>query len=239
MDLALAGALSGAGNAGTAALQQVGQFAGQDFLMQEREKLETARLQLQEQYAKGRQEAGFTHEKGLLTQREAGDTARQQRAQDFEAGQAQSKAGVELTKGAQERTSLEGIHAADRTSKEGMASAELGVKERLGMKELEMKKTYYDALLGVRRGAAGGRAGAESAVDKKQKEYLESVVKPLIENLYKQMELATPEEKADIQSRIDQVQQEARNVANLSTPEAPAPGQIKDRFAKPTVPGGR
>jgi hypothetical protein len=221
MDLALAGALSGAGNAGTQALQQFGNFAGQSFLNQEKDRLENDRIKLQEQYAKDRQQAWFAHDTGLLTTRETGETARQATALTSHSADI-----------ATQTKSDEGIHAGELASKETLANA-----------ELKMKGPYYDAMAKyylAREPTAGKKAGTgESPADKKQKEFLESVSAKRLEGLHKLLEIAPPDEKADIQEQIDQVVREARSVAGLSAPEAPAPGQIKDRFANPAVTGGK
>jgi hypothetical protein len=228
MDLATAGMISGAGNAGTQALQQVGQFVGQSFINQERDKLETERIQLQEQYAKDRQqagfahdtkqqEAGFTHDTGLLATREAGENTR--------LGQTLASHSTDL---AAQSKSTEGIHA-----------RELAMKERLANAEVAMKSKWYDVLAKhyANRDVTASNKAGESPVDKKQKEFLESVTRPLIDNLSKQLDLAGPDEKAEIQARLDEVVREARSVANLSAPEAPAPGQITNPFPKPKAKG--
>ncbi len=229
--------LSGAGNAGTAALQQVGNIAGQDFLMQEREKLETARIQLQEQYAKERQQAGFTHATGLLATEQGGLDRRLQKSQDFEAGQAQEKRGADITQNRLNQDFESGEKAKERTSTEGIHTKDRALKDKLGTEENRLRGEYYKAL-GAKSSAAGGRAGSKDVLPK---EYMESVSKPLLDNLYKQLELASPDEKVDIQARIDAVINEARGVAGLSAPDAPAAPQVKDRFApsiKPKVAAG-
>lgn len=63
MDLALGGVISGAGNAGTAALSNLQTTMGTNFLQQEREKYETARLQLQDQYAQQRDTTAYTRQR--------------------------------------------------------------------------------------------------------------------------------------------------------------------------------
>ena len=221
MDLAIAGAMSGAGNAGTQALQQVGQFAGQSFLEQERNKWETARLQLQDQYTRERQQADFAQAKGLLATRESGENTRL--GKTLEAHSSDTQKQIDSTKE---------IHANDLASTERRHASDLALKAKLGEQENALRSKHYDVIGKHYADLATGRkaGGGEGPIDKRQKEFLESVTKPLIDNLTKQLELASPEEKADIQERLDRVVQEARGVAGLSAPEAPAPRQIKDPY---------
>jgi len=228
MDLGVAGALSGAGNAGTAALSNLQTVVGTNFLQQERDKLETARLELQEKYASAREGRGYAHAEAL-----------QSGNQDFQKGLLQTKIGADIVtedmkgrankeeKGL-DRASIEGIHKDDRTS-----------KETLAREEFALKKGYYDALAGMygKKGDAAGKAGSKGALsgeDRKQTEYLQSVTKSLIENNGKQMELATPEEKILLRQELAGLKLEAQRIANvgdLAAPAEPTEEAIgKDRF---------
>lgn len=245
MDLTTAGMISGAGNAVSKVADQVLAIGGQSILQKERQDWEDKRAEQTEKFAADREQRGYKHAEGLLAQREAGDDRRLGKTQEFALGQDQQRLGADLTKTKLGQAYESGEHAKERTSKEGMHSADLKSKEGLAKQELDMKSKYYDALgrYYSERGTAAlskaaGKAG-ESPDDKKQKEYLESVTKPLIDNLTKQMEFAGPDEKDEIRSRLDHVIEEARRVANINVPDAPAPGQINDRFAKPAVTGGR
>jgi len=226
---ATAGMISGAGEAGTKALgnAQTGYITSE--LQAERDKMETARLQLQEQYAGAREQRGYVHAENLQTSN-----------QDFQKGLLETKIGADIVaedmkgrankeeKGL-ERTSLEGIHSADRTS-----------REKLAKDENTLKSKYYDAMAGYysQRGTAAGTSAGIKGEDKKQAEYLQSVTKPLIDNLTKQLEFALPKEKDAIRAQLDQVVEEARRVANVVAPTPSAPGEpeVKDRFSKAITP---
>ena len=226
---ATAGMISGAGEAGTKALgnAQTGYITSE--LQAERDKMETARLQLQEQYAGAREQRGYVHAENLQTSN-----------QDFQKGLLETKIGADIVaedmKGrankeekALERTSIEGIHSADRTS-----------REKLAKDENTLKSKYYDAMAGYysQRGTAAGTSAGIKGEDKKQAEYLQSVTKPLIDNLTKQLEFALPKEKDAIRAQLDQVVEEARRVANVVAPTPSAPGEpeVKDRFSKAITP---
>jgi len=222
---ATAGMISGAGEAGTKALgnAQTGYITSE--LQAERDKMETARLQLQEQYAGAREQRGYVHAENLQTSN-----------QDFQKGLLETKIGADIVaedmkgrankeeKGL-ERTSLEGIHSADRTS-----------REKLAKDENTLKSKYYDAMAGYysQRGTAAGTSAGIKGEDKKQAEYLQSVTKSLIENNGKQMELATPEEKILLRQELAGLKLEAQRIANvgdLAAPAEPTEEAIgKDRF---------
>ncbi|HXC67301.1 MAG TPA: hypothetical protein VN638_07765 [Nitrospiraceae bacterium] len=168
----------------------------------------------------------------MLTTREAGEESRLNRkiAED------ESNMGMQIT-------SSEAMKEADRKSAEGIHAADRDSKERLAKEELAMKGKYYDAMAkyyGDRGMTALGKAGSgESGQDRMRKEYLESISKSRLELLAKRYELATPEEKADIQQEIEQVTSEARRIANVEAPPKPKPivdPDIVDPFA---VTGGR
>lgn len=227
--LQTAAIVSGAGKAGTQALNTAQAGAIQLSLQEAREQWDSKRLEQTEKYAMAREERQGELQKGLLATKIAADEANT--AKTLAAHSADVKTQTEAQKEihAGDRKSAEGIHAADRTS-----------KETLAREEIAMNSKYYDALSKYytdRGNAAVGKAGSgEGPTDKKQKEYLESVTKPLIDNLSKQLEMADPDEKPEIQERLDHVIDEARRVANIEIPAAG--GEIKDRF-KPAVTGGR
>lgn len=231
MDLATAGVISGAGEGVSKAADAALSGGIQSALLDKREAADNLRLEKTQQFS--REQAQET---------EANAVAREDRTNKTNQGLLQQKQGGDIllhnlretgenTRAKAAQDSSERIHT-EATTAHTMSEDK---KNKLLEKELEMKKTYYEALIGMKNGAAGAKGGA--AANQLPKEYLESVTKPLIDNLHKQMELATPDERDNIQERIDHIVDEARRVAGLSIPSVAIP-TIKDRFAKPTGAAG-
>lgn len=232
-DLTTAGIISGAG-AGLSKVADTALAGGiQSVLLNQREEQENKRLEKTQQFAleqaaqteefaSAREKRGYAHAEGLLTKKG-----------ELERGLQQERIGADLVNKTQERASVEGIHAADR-----------GSKERLANKELDMKSKYYQALseyYGGRNTVTGGKSGISNDT-KKSTEFMKDILSERIKGLHKMLELATADEKNEINEQIQQVMEEGRRVANLeSSPVSAGSPVIKDRFAKPAVgaSGGR
>jgi hypothetical protein len=115
MDLTIAGMIGGAGNAASQALNtaQTGFLASQ--LQAERDKLETARLQMHETYAGQREQRGYAHAEAL-----------QQGTQAFETGQQQERIGAELTKTGMEQA----LKREEDVTAKGLKEKEIAAQEK-------------------------------------------------------------------------------------------------------------
>jgi len=229
--LTTAGLVSGAGEGLSRAAQTAQQGAISSELLRQRDATEDKRLEKTQQFAREqsadaealaleREKRGYAHTEGLLQTKLGSDIV--QRSQELQAT-ADEKA--------KDRSSVEGIHKADRESKEGLAD-----------KEVNLKSKYYSALADYYSGknSSAGTKGGVTNETKKSTEYLKDILNERLKGLHKMLELATPDERDEINSQIDDVMTEARKVSGIEGPSASGGMGIVDPFAKKQpVPGGR